>query len=314
MIDATLGEGGAANAFLSRFPDLSLVGIDADADILAVARERLSCFSDRVTFHRGWSQDFFANYPAGLPRPNAILADLGVSVFHYTKSGRGFAFSPRVSRRGSAAGRTHESEADASQPLDMRIDPTAGVPASRLLATMSEKEIADMLFANAGERYSRRIARAIVQARGGGGIETSAALSDLVWQAVPAAYRHGAIHPATRTFMALRIATNGELTGLSDTLEGFFRVLKLGGRLGIITFHSLEDRVVKRFFQKKSAKCACPPGVPLCRCGGASARLLTRKGLTADADEIERNPPSRSARLRVAEKIRDEGVEDEKTL
>jgi len=286
MIDATMGEGGHSLAFLSRFPDLSVVGIDADAAIQAVARKRLARFSNRVEFFRGRAQDFFASYPAGARRPNAVLADVGVSSFHYRQSGRGFGFS-------------------ADEPLDMRIDPTAGVSAAELLAGMSEKEIADMLYQNAGERYSRRIARAIAQA-GRGGIATAAALSELVKQAVPASYRHGQkIHPATRTFLALRIAVNGELSGLPNLLEGALRILEPGGRLGIITFHSLEDRIVKNAFKKKSLDCSCPPEVPSCRCEGRTVRILTRKGVTPDEAEIKQNPPSRSARLRVVEKIKD---------
>ena len=286
MIDATMGEGGHSHAFLDRYPGLSVIGIDADGDIQAVARERLAGFSSRVEFFRGRAQDFFAAYPAGTKRPNSVLADLGISLFHYTKSGRGFSFS-------------------CDEPLDMRIDPSVGVSAARLLATMPERDIADMLFKNAEERYSRRIARAIAQARQRGAIATSAALSELVKQAVPASARHCQIHPATRTFLALRVAVNGELSGLPDLLEGAFRVLEPGGRLGIISFHSLEDRVVKNAFKKKCLDCACPPEVPSCRCAGRTARLLTRKGVTPDAEEVKRNPPSRSARLRVLEKIKD---------
>ena len=286
MVDATMGEGGHSLAFLSRHEGLSVVGVDADAEIQAVARERLAAFAGRVEFHRGRAQDFFESYPAGARRPGAVLADLGVSLFHYGKSGRGFSFS-------------------ADEPLDMRIDPSSGAPAAELLAAMPEGDIADMLFRNAGERHSRRIARAVAEARRRGAVASSAALSELVKKAVPGSYRHGPIHPATRTFLALRIEVNGELSGLPGLLEAALRVLEPGGRLGIISFHSLEDRIVKNFFRKKSMGCACPPEVPSCRCAGPAVRLLTRKGVTPDAEEIRRNPPSRSARLRVAEKIRD---------
>ena len=286
MVDATMGEGGHSHAFLSRFPSLSVVGIDADGDIQAVARERLAGFSGRVRFYRGRAQDFFAAYPAGGKRPNTVLADLGISIFHYERSGRGFSFSR-------------------DEPLDMRIDPSAGASAAELLARAPEKEIADILYRNADERYSRRIARAIAQARRLGAIASTAALSELVKQAVPDSYRRGPIHPATRTFLALRVAVNGELSGLPDLLEGALRLLEPGGRLGIISFHSLEDRIVKNFFKAKSLDCSCPPEVPSCKCAGRTARALTRKGVTADEAEIRRNPPSRSARLRVVEKIKD---------
>ena len=285
MIDATLGEGGHSFEFLSRFPGLSVTGIDADSSVLDVAKQRLAGFGNRMQFYRGRSQEFFAAFPAGQKRVNTVLADLGVSLFHYEKSGRGFSFRK-------------------DEELDMRIDPSQGVSAAVLLTRMSEKEIADILFKNAEERYSRRIARAIVQERGRGTVSTTAALAELVERAVPAAYRHGPIHPATRTFQALRIAVNGELSGLPELLEGALKILEPGGRLGIISFHSLEDRIVKNFFKMKNRNCVCPPQVPSCVCGGRRAvNILTRKGVVAGEAEVKQNPPSRSARLRVAEKV-----------
>jgi 16S rRNA (cytosine1402-N4)-methyltransferase len=289
LIDATVGEGGHSYAFLSRFHDLSVVGVDADPAIQAVARERLAEFGDRVRFFTGWSQDFFAAYPAELKRPDTVLIDLGISLFHYEKSGRGFSFS-------------------ADEKLDMRLNPVEGFSAAQILAQRPEKEIADILYKNAGERYSRRIAQAIARERQKGAISTAAALSELVKRAVPASYRHGPIHPATRTFMALRIAVNGELERLPKLLEGALRVLKPGGRLGVISFHSLEDRAVKTFFKMKARDCSCPPEQAVCECSGLrSVNILTPKGVTADEDEMKRNPPSRSARLRVAEKIEEYG-------
>jgi len=285
LIDATVGEGGHSYAFLSRFRDLSVVGVDADPVIQAVARERLAEFGERVRFFTGWAQDFFAAYPCELNRPDAILCDLGISNFHYEKSGRGFSFS-------------------GEEKLDMRVNPDEGFSAAEFLAQRPEKEIADTLYNSAGERYSRRIARAIVQERQKGGISTAAALSELVKRAVPASYRHGPIHPATRTFMALRVAVNRELERLPELLELALKVLKPGGRLGVISFHSLEDRVVKNFFKMKNRDCTCPPERAVCDCAGSrSVNILTPKGVTADEEEIRRNPPSRSARLRVAEKI-----------
>jgi 16S rRNA (cytosine1402-N4)-methyltransferase len=286
MIDATMGEGGHSYAFLSRFSDLSVVGIDADPSIQAVAKERLAEFGDRVQFYQGWAQDFFAAYPADLARPHTVLADLGVSLFHYKKSGRGFSFS-------------------ADEKLDMRLDSSRGTSAAELLMRMSEQNIADILYNNAGERYSRRIARAIVQERQrGGAIATAAALTELVERAVPAAYRHGPTHPATKTYMALRIEVNRELFRLPDLLEGALDALEPGGRLGFISYHSAEDRIIKNFYKMKNRDCSCPPQAPSCTCGGKrKVNILTRKGVTAGETEIKRNPPSRSARLRVAEKI-----------
>jgi 16S rRNA (cytosine1402-N4)-methyltransferase len=170
------------------------------------------------------------------------------------------------------------------------------------LARIPEKDIADILYNNAGERFSRRIARAIVLERRKGAVSGTAALAELIERAVPAKYRYGPVHPATRTFQALRIAVNGELSGLPDLLEGALKILEPGGRLGIISFHSLEDRIVKNFFKTKNKDCSCPPKVTCC-CGGRQVCILTRKGVTAGEEELKSNPPSRSARLRVAEKI-----------
>jgi len=285
MIDATLGEGGHSEMFLSRFPDLFVIGVDADPSIMSVAKQRLAVFGNRVQFHRGRVQELMADYPVNQKRPNTILADLGVSMFHYQKSGRGFSFN-------------------GDEPLDMRIDPSQGVSAAGLLARMSEKEIADILYNNAGERFSRRIARVIVLERQRAAVCTTRALAELVERVVPAKYRHGPIHPATRTFMALRIAVNGELSGLPDLLEGALGILEPEGRLGIISFHSVEDRIVKNFFKMKNKDCTCPPELPKCLCGGrGTVKILTRKGLTAGEEEIKKNPSSRSARLRVVEKI-----------
>jgi 16S rRNA (cytosine1402-N4)-methyltransferase len=282
-----MGEGGFSYTMLSRYPDLSVVGVDADPVVQAVARERLAEFGSRVRFYTGWAQDFFADYPVDLGHPHTVLADLGVSLFHYKKSGRGFGFS-------------------VDEPLDMRLDTSSGFSAAELLMRMSEKNIADILYKNAGERYSRRIAQAIVRERQQGGVSTAAALSELIQRAVPAAYRHGPIHPATRTFMALRIEVNRELARLPELLEGALDVLSPGGRLGVISFHSAEDRIVKDFFRKKSKNCTCPPQAPVCVCGGRrKVNILTRKGVTAGEAEVKRNPPSRSARLRVAEKIKE---------
>ena len=284
MVDATMGEGGHSYAFLSRFPGLEIVGLDADSSIQTVAKKRLAEFGGRVRFYSAWADGFFAEYPRELKRPNTVLADLGLSLFHYEKSGRGFSFR-------------------SNEPLDMRLDVSRGVPAWELLARLPEKELADLLYNNAGERYSRRIARAISGERKKGTITTTASLAELVEQATPVSYRRGPIHPATRTFQALRIAVNGDLSRLPDLLEGALKILEPGGRLGIISFHSLEDRIVKNFFKTKNRDCACPPEAPVCGCKGRrEVNILTRKGVTPGALEVKRNPPSRSARLRVAEK------------
>jgi 16S rRNA (cytosine1402-N4)-methyltransferase len=189
----------------------------------------------------------------------------------------------------------------------MRIDPSSGISAAELIARLSEKDLADLIYANSGERYSRRIARAIVEARVQSPVKNSLALADIVSEAVPAAYRHGPAHPATKTFQALRIGVNGELSRLPDLLEAAFRLLEPEGRMGVISFHSLEDKIVKNFFREKNKDCICPPEAPICRCGGQRLlNLLSRKGIPPTEEEIRQNPPSRSARLRAAEKVLDE--------
>jgi 16S rRNA (cytosine1402-N4)-methyltransferase len=290
MIDATLGEGGHSHAFLSRFPGLRIAGIDADREIQERARNRLAEFGDRIRFYSLWSQEFFASYPADLDRPDTILFDLGISLYHYEESRRGFSFLK-------------------DEYLDMRIDPSRGKTAAELIASLKEKDLADLLYRNGGERYSRRIAAAIGAAKKQSPVTTTGALAELAASSVPAKYRHGPIHPATRTFQALRMAVNGETETLPGLLENALGVLKTGGRMGVISFHSGEDREVKRFFREKNRDCTCPPEAPICRCGGIrTVNILTRKAVSAGAEECRRNPPSRSAKLRAAEKIHDSGV------
>ena len=286
LVDSTQGEAGHSYSFLSKYPDLKIIGIDADLMIQNIAKKRLAEFGARVEFYSGWAQDFFAEYPAHLKRPDLILVDLGISLFHYEKSGRGFSFS-------------------ADEPLDMRLDISMETSAADLLARLPEKELADLLYNNAGERYSRRIAKLIAETGKHTKINSSGLLAELVERAVPDSYRQG--HPATKTFQALRIAVNGELSRLDDLLEAALRVLEPGGRLGVISFHSLEDRIVKNFFRAKNNNCTCPPQAPVCNCTGRRAvNILTKKGISPSAVEIGQNPRARSARLRVVEKVLDE--------
>lgn len=287
MIDSTLGEGGHSFNFLNKYPTLHILGVDADAQIQARARERLAPFGDRMQFYNGWFNDFYKNYPADARKPDLILFDLGISVFHYERSGRGFSFR-------------HDEE------LDMRLDPSAGESAEDLVNTMGEEQLANLIYLYAEEKFSRRIAAAIVQARTGGRIVSTKALADIIYEAVPAKYRFGPIHPATRTFQALRIAVNSELKRLPEAIHDAFNVLAPGGKLGVITFHSLEDRIVKNYFRNLGKQCVCPPEVPVCVCGGTPcAEVLTHKPLEPSAEEVKTNSPSRSAKLRVVRKIRD---------
>lgn len=287
MIDSTLGEGGHSEAFLSKYKNLKIIGIDADPVIQARAKERLSIFGERIQFFSGWFDDFYENYSNEKEQPSLILFDLGISLFHYEKSGRGFSFRM-------------------NEPLDMRLSANAEISASDLIQTMKENELADMIYMFGEERYSRRIAHAIVEARHSAKIENAKNLADIIYRAVPAQYRHGAIHPATKTFQALRIAVNKELERLPRVLDSAFKVLKIGGKLGVITFHSLEDRIVKVHFKNLAKKCVCPSEQAVCACGGCKrADLLTRKPVSPTLEEIQRNAPSRSARLRVVQKVRE---------
>lgn len=287
MIDSTLGEGGHTYNFLKRYEGLSVVGLDADKVIQAKAKERLSEFGERVHFFNGWFNDFYSNYPEEYDKPNLILFDLGISVFHYEKSERGFSFRY-------------------DEKLDMRLNENSDKSAADLVNELPEEKLADLIYLYGEEKLSRRIAHAIVNARNGGRIESSKALAEIIWDAVPANYRYGNIHPATRTFQALRIAVNSELKRLPSALQAAFNDLKIGGKMGVITFHSLEDRIVKNYFRNLGKQCVCPPEVAVCRCGGeACAEILTRKPVCPTEEEIKMNSPSRSAKLRVIRKLKD---------
>ena len=275
MIDATLGEGGHSYAFLSRFPNLKIIGIDADKDIQEVAKKRLEEFSGRIDFYNGWSLDFFTRFEdLNYQKPDAILIDLGISLYHYQKGNRGFSFLK-------------------DEALDMRLDKTSGVSAEDLIARLSEKDLADLIYHNGEERFSRRIARNIAEERAKGKISSSKALADIIFHSVPPSYRYGQVHPATKSFQALRIAVNQELEKLPTLLEASYKVLKTGGRIGVISFHSLEDRIVKNFFREKDKS------APIHK---QEAISFPKKGVVPSAEEITNNPRARSARLRVAEK------------
>ena len=285
MIDATLGEGGHSEAFLERFPSLRIAGLDADNTIQVRARERLAPFGGRMSCFNCWAGDFFADYPVELPSPDTILFDLGISLYHYEESGRGFSFLR-------------------DEYLDMRLDTSHGKTAAEIIASLSERDFADLLYNNAGERYSRRIAAAVKAEKRRGAITRTNALAELVVASVPSAYRRGHIHPATRTFQALRMAVNNEAENLTFMLENALKKLNIGGRMGVISFHSGEDRKVKFFFREKSRDCTRNADTPICRTEGiCSVKILTRKPISAGEEECRKNPPSRSAKFRAVEKI-----------
>ena len=278
LIDGTVGEGGHSERFLESFLDLRIVGLDTDKTILNRARERLSGYGGRFSVYNTWFDEFFDSY--GLEeRPDRVLLDLGISMYHYKDSERGFTFS-------------------SEEPLDMRLR-GEGPSAADIIRDSSEAELADLIYLYGEERLSRRIARAIVGARSS--IHTSGDLERVIWKAVPTSYRRGRIHPATRTFQALRIAVNHELERLSRALPRIVDVLKPGGRLGVISFHSLEDRIVKRFFRDRSS--GASGNAPMDKTGGDKFSVVTKKPIVADEDEKTANPASRSAKFRVLEKV-----------
>lgn len=283
IVDATLGEGGHSDLFLSRYPDLQVIGLDADADIMDRARIRLSRYGDRIQFVNAWFDDYFAGIDSDT-RPALILFDLGISSYHYKLSTRGFSFQ-------------------SDEPLDMRLDTGSGPSASDLVNGRSEEELANLMYTFGEERYARRIAARIVRERQTRGIATSAQLAEIVYRAVPQDYRHGRIHPATRTFQALRIAVNSELERLARALPAAIDSLEPKGRIGVISFHSLEDRAVKTLFRERSRDSNVGRNSPTMKERAAGLSLITKKPLRPAADEVAENSASRSAKLRVAEKL-----------
>lgn len=291
LIDGTMGEGGHSEMFLSRFDDLKVIGLDADREIQKIAMKRLEPFGDRVGFRHTWFNEYFENYPEG-EAPDRILLDLGISVFHYEKSGAGFSFSR-------------------DEKLDMRLNREAGESAEDVVNKYDESDLADLIYEYGEEKLSRKIAAAICRERKNGRITSSFELAELIKRSVPPSYRYGRIHPATRTFQAIRIAVNSELNRLDAVMKDALKVLKIGGRLGIITFHSLEDRAVKLFFRDMGKKCVCPPEFPKCQCGGKPVvDILTRKPIAPTEEEVKLNAPSRSAKLRVVTKLADPSIRE----
>jgi 16S rRNA (cytosine1402-N4)-methyltransferase len=288
QIDATVGGGGHALRILeAATPGGRLLGLDADAAALERTRARLAGFGDRVVLRQ-------SNFEAiaqvakdtGFDHADGVLFDLGLSSNQLADDARGFSFR-------------------AEGPLDMRFDTTRGVPASELIATLDEEQLADLFRRYGEEPQSRRIARAIVAARSRGSIEMARQFADVVERAAPAGPRgRRRIHPATRVFQALRIAVNRELEVLPLALEGALDVLRPGGRLAVISYHSLEDRIVKRFVAAERRGCTCPPELPVCVCG-RSPRLAPvgpQPRFPSD-EEIRANPRARSAKLRVARRL-----------
>lgn len=283
VVDATVGLGGHSEALLERHPGVRLIAIDRDPEALARSRERLSRFDDRVTFVRGRHETLIDILKQlQIERVSALLADLGVSSMQLDDAARGFSFR-------------------FEGPLDMRMG-SEGRTAADLVNTLEEHELARILRDWGEEPMARRIARAIVDARAEGPIETTARLAEVI-RSVKRARPHD-IDPSTLTFQAFRIATNEELVGLDRFVDDAVGVLESGGRAAIISFHSLEDRIIKRAFRRLAGECTCPPNLPVCGCGAkALVAIETGRPVTASEEEMKRNPRSRSAKLRVARRL-----------
>ena len=280
-VDGSVGAGGHARGILEACaPDGRLLGLDVDPQALASARETLAPYGKRVRLVQA-SYLYFTDAlkECGWTAVQGMLLDLGVSSMQLDTAERGFSFQ-------------HEG------PLDMRFDPSTPRTAADLVNGLPETELADLIYRYGEEPRARRIAEAIVRARP---LTTTRQLAEVVRKSIP---EHGRIHPATRTFQALRIAVNDELKTLETTLPRATAALAPSGRLAIIAFHSLEDRIIKAFFRRESRDCLCPPRQPVCTCGHkATLRDITRRPIRPSEAEIQDNVRARSARLRVAEKL-----------
>ena len=288
QIDATVGGGGHTERILEATdPDGRLLGLDADGAAIARVGRRLSRFGDRVVLRQANFRELGDVAPkAGFGAVDGLLFDLGLSSFQLADTERGFGFR-------------------AGGPLDMRFDTTRGVPASELIATLDVDELTALFRRYGEEPFAPRIARAVVEARRTAPLDTAEELAAVVERAAPrTAPGRRRVHPATRVFQALRIAVNEELDALQAGLASAVELLRPGGRLVVLSYHSLEDRIVKRFLQTERRGCVCPPELPVCVCGrNPRLRLVTRKPVTPTPEETAINPRARSARLRAAERL-----------
>lgn len=287
-VDATLGGGSFAAAILERIGCNGLViGIDKDPDAIEYSRSKLSQYDNAIRVIKGDFRNLRSILKSeGVAEIDGVVFDLGVSSWQLDQERRGFSFMR-------------------DEPLLMKMDPEENGPsAADIVNTYSESELEDLMRNYGEERYARRIARAIVERRNRAPISRTSELVDTIVSTVGGAYKRQQIHPATRVFLALRIATNKELDALEQALPAAIEVLKSGGRICVISFHSLEDRIVKSVFRRYSGKCICPRNLPSCQCEARLAlKVLTPKPVVPTEEEVRINPRSRSARLRCAEKL-----------
>ena len=285
-VDCTLGGGGHSAGIASQLkPAGRLIGIDQDPNAVQAARDKLAGFSCHIDI----VQDNFRHLSAildrlGIAEVDGILFDLGVSSHQLDRPERGFSYMQNA-------------------PLDMRMNPNAAISAYQVVNSYSEEKLAEVIFRYGEERWAKRIAKFIVDKRKEKPVETTGELVEIIKAAIPANARREGPHPAKRTFQAIRIEVNSELEILEQTFIDAVNYLKPGGRLCIITFHSLEDRIAKHTLKKLAQGCICPPKLPVCQCHHQAEIRVIGKAVSPSVEEVEHNPRSRSARLRVAEKI-----------
>ena len=285
-VDGTLGGAGHSSEIVKRLKTGRLIGIDQDTDAINAATKRLEPYKDRVTL----VHDNFSNVKAvfaqlGIEKADGFLLDIGVSSHQLDEAERGFSYMQDA-------------------PLDMRMNSESDFSAYNVVNEYSEDELNNVIFKYGEERWAKRIAQFIVEARKQKPIETTFELVDIIKKAVPKGARKDGPHPAKRTFQAISIEVNGELEILEKTIDDMTELLNPGGRLCIITFHSLEDRIVKNAFRKQENPCTCPPEFPVCVCGKKPlAKVITRKPILPSEEELEENHRSRSAKLRILERI-----------
>ncbi len=284
--DGTMGGGGHSREILKKLTSGKLIGFDRDGDAIAVCKDRLSQFGDRVTFvNRNFAEVKEVLEELGVDGLDGAVLDLGVSSYQLDCEERGFSY-----------------QADA--PLDMRMDQQAAFSAYQVVNEYTEEQLADIIFAYGEDRWAKRIAEFIVKERETAPIETTGQLVSVIKKAVPKGARLDGPHPAKRTFQAIRIEVNNELSGLSQAIEDFISVLSPGGRLCVITFHSLEDRIVKNAYTQAAKGCTCPGNLPVCVCGKKPlGKVITRKPIAPGERELAENPRARSAHLRIFEKF-----------
>lgn len=288
-LDCTTGGGGHSEEILKRLSALGggrLFCVDRDTDALSAAKKRLEPYSRYVTFLKG----NFVEAPellseCGIEHIDGAVADLGVSSFQLDTPERGFSYMNDA-------------------PLDMRMSKGEGKSAYDVVNFYDERKLSEIITLYGEEKFARRIASFIVEARKSGPLETTSQLNEIIKNAIPAKNRREGPHPSKRTFQAIRIEVNGELDVIDKTIDGLFPMLNPGGRLSFISFHSLEDRIIKHTFLKYTSGCTCPPDFPVCVCGNkAKATIITKKPILPSEKELDENPRSRSAKLRVLEKI-----------